>query len=181
MTIWSEVNQTFKTMGRTIFFIMFMTVVNTFSQTTDCNCCSEAQLAFDFWVGEWNVTNADGTPAGKNSIVKEENGCVLRENWTSAKSGFTGTSLNFYNALEKQWEQLWVDNTGNYLKLAGNRVDNRMVMTSVELTRSDGQKYRNRITWTLNKNESVSQLWEVLEGDQVTSVVFEGLYKKILK
>ncbi|UJH66758.1 hypothetical protein [Allomuricauda sp. SCSIO 65647] len=168
-------------MERTIFFLMLLTVVGAFSQTADCNCCSEAQQAFDFWVGEWIVTNADGTPAGKNSIVKEENGCVLRENWTSEKSGFTGTSLNFYNAPEKQWEQLWIDNTGNHLKLIGNRVDNRMVMTSVELKRPDGQKYRNRITWTLNKDGSVRQLWEVLKGDEVTSVAFDGLYKKVLE
>jgi len=37
----------------------------------------------------------DGTKAGQNSIVKGEGNCVLRENWTSATGGYTGTSINF--------------------------------------------------------------------------------------
>ncbi len=147
-----------------------------------CNCCSKNHHAFDFWIGEWEVVNfKDGSPAGSSLISKEEDGCVVRENWTSAKGGYTGTSLNFFNAQTNQWEQLWVDNAGASLKLKGNRVDNQMILTSKEFTRPDGKKYKNRITWTKNDDGTVRQLWEVLGEKEEVSIAFDGLYKKVKK
>lgn len=67
------------------------------AQSEACPCCSENHKAFDFWIGTWEVTLTDGTLAGKNVIEKVQDGCILRENWTSAKTKFTGTSTNFYN------------------------------------------------------------------------------------
>ncbi|TAI49465.1 hypothetical protein [Flagellimonas allohymeniacidonis] len=149
------------------------------AQTDDsCNCCSEIQKAFDFWVGEWEVTNnTNGSIAGYNSIVKQEDGCVLRENWTSAQPGYTGTSLNFYNKANEEWEQLWVDNTGAALKLRGKYVDSKMILSSEEF-QNDGKSLRNRITWFNNEDGTVRQLWEVLEGEKVVSVAFDGIYKR---
>ena len=146
-----------------------------FAQTA-CNCCSADQTAFDFWVGEWQVTDANGKEAGFNSIVKEESGCVVKENWTSAKSGFTGTSYNFYNQKSGQWEQLWIDNTGNHLKLKGNKVGDQMILSSDEFEHTDGKYYVNRITWTANENGTVRQLWEVLQDGKVVNTVFDGTY-----
>lgn len=146
------------------------------AQSSNCNCCTENHSAFDFWIGNWEVTNANGSPAGTNSITKEEGNCVIRENWTSASSGFTGTSLNYYNQRTNEWEQLWVDNSGNVLKLKGNRVGNKMILSSDEFTHTDGKIYTNRITWTLNEDGSVRQLWEMVQGDEVKNVLFDGLY-----
>ncbi|RNC89440.1 MAG: hypothetical protein ED555_08100 [Allomuricauda sp.] len=145
----------------------------------DCNCCSTDHKGFDFWLGAWTVNNADGSPAGQSLITKEEDGCVIRENWISAKTGFTGTSLNFYNATDKQWEQLWVDNSGNHLKLKGMPSQDQMILESAPFQQADGITYTNRITWTKNQNGTVRQLWELLEGDQVRKVLFDGLYTKV--
>lgn len=142
-----------------------------------CNCCSEEHMEFDFWIGNWEVTNADGEAAGKSIISKEENGCVIRENWTSAKSGYTGTSLNFFNTVTKQWEQLWIDNAGLNLKLKGNRIGNQMILSSNEFIK-DGETLKNRITWTKNDDGTVRQYWEVLQGDNVVSIAFDGLYER---
>lgn len=169
-------------MRKLILIGCLLTIFLAKAQTADCNCCSADQTAFDFWIGEWTVTNfANGTPAGKSLIKKEENGCVIRENWTSAQGGYTGTSLNFYNATNDQWEQLWVDNAGAFLKLKGNRTDNQMILMSEPFEKSDGKSYRNRITWTKRDDGTVRQLWEVLSGDQVVSVAFDGLYTPISK
>lgn len=160
---------------RIIFALLLMPLL-LFSQISNCNCCSEDHQAFDFWIGNWNVTNANGSPAGKNIITKEEGNCVLRENWTSAKGGFTGTSLNYFNQRTKEWEQLWIDNSGNVLKLKGQRKGNKMILSSTEFVHTDGEKYINRITWTLNKDGSVRQLWELVQGDEPKNVLFDGLY-----
>lgn len=148
------------------------------AQTEVCACCSANHKAFDFWEGKWEVTNSNGSKAGTNTIKKIQGNCILQENWLG-ESGPTGTSLNFYNLKTKQWEQLWIDNSGTHLKLKGNRVGNRMILSSDEFTHTEGKTYTNRITWTLNKDGTVRQLWEILERDKVVSIAFDGLYKKI--
>lgn len=148
------------------------------AQEKECACCTENHQAFDFWIGTWNVTNTDGTPAGKNNITKIEDNCVLRENWTSAKGNYTGTSYNFYNAQKKQWEQIWIDNQGGNLHLKGNRVENQMILMSDEVLSPKGQKYVNRVTWTLNKDGSVRQHWETSADQKTWKTVFDGLYVK---
>lgn len=148
----------------------------------NCACCTENHRAFDFWIGEWEVVNAkDGSPAGKSRISKEEDGCVIRENWTSTQVGYTGTSLNFFNAATGMWEQVWVDNAGVVLKLQGNRQGNQMVLSSKEFTKPDGKTYTNRITWTLNTDGTVRQLWEVLAEEGTVSIAFDGLYRPVKK
>src|SRR5690349_15545540 len=37
---------------------------------------------FDFWVGEWNVTNPAGKAAGQSKIESIAGGAGLLENWT---------------------------------------------------------------------------------------------------
>ncbi|MGE5101933.1 MAG: hypothetical protein ACM3SX_18265 [Deltaproteobacteria bacterium] len=66
---------------------------------------------FDFWVGEWNVENRAGQPAGKSSVQRVSGGCALLENWT-APNGSTGKSLNTYNPEVGHWQQFWVGQFG---------------------------------------------------------------------
>ena len=143
----------------------------------DCPCCTPEHRAFDFWEGEWDVQTPDGSPAGTNRIVKGEGGCVLQEFWKGA-SGDTGTSLNFYNLAAEQWEQLWVDNSGRALKLAGRGSNGQMVMSSEPFRDSEGRIRMHRISWTLQADGSVRQLWEVLEGQEVVQTLFDGIYRR---
>ncbi|MDX1315011.1 MAG: hypothetical protein R3356_05865, partial [Eudoraea sp.] len=147
-------------------------------QKKPCACCTEEHKAFDFWEGDWEVYLPDGSVAGHNTITKIQDKCALEENWTSAKGGFTGTSFNFYNQTSGKWEQLWIDNAGTQLKLYGNRKGNQMVLASEPFKGQDGDMYVNRITWTANDDGTVRQHWEILKGDTVVQVAFDGLYKK---
>src|SRR5512138_297492 len=90
-------------------------------------CATAEHRQFDFWLGEWNVVNAKGQTAGTNAITLEQDGCVLHEHWTGAKGG-TGQSFNVYDATDKRWHQIWVDNSGSLLQLQGGLVDGRMVL-----------------------------------------------------
>lgn len=157
-----------------LLFVSF----NLFSQTNNCKCCTEKHAEFDFWIGTWTVTTPDGNVAGKNIIEKIQDNCVLQENWTSAKGNYTGTSNNFYNANTNQWEQIWIDNQGGSLHLKGNRVDNQMILKSNELKTKDGKPFFHRITWTLNEDGSVRQLWETITNDKEVTIAFNGIYKK---
>lgn len=148
------------------------------AQNTTCNCCTEKHAEFDFWIGEWNVTQPNGNAAGTNKLEKIENKCVLKENWTSASAGYTGTSYSFYNSQKQQWEQIWVDNQGGSLHLKGHKKGNQMILETDEATNANGQKYVHRVTWTDNEDGTVRQYWETItDGDNIT-VAFDGLYKK---
>ncbi len=158
-----------------LFFFLFFSAN---SQTNPCNCCSEKYSEFDFWVGEWTVTNPDGSQAGTNTIAKSQGNCLLQENWKSANGKVTGTSNNFYNYKTKQWEQIWVDNLGGSLHLKGNREDNKMILRTDDETNKKGDTIYHRVTWTLNKDGSVHQYWETITNGNDITVAFDGLYRK---
>lgn len=147
-------------------------------QSAVAPCGSEQHKQFDFWLGQWNVKTADGDPAGINTISKIQDGCVLRENWASATSAFTGTSFNFYNQLEGQWEQLWLDNQGGVLKLVGQLSGKQMILQSAAVTNDKGQMVVQRISWTHNQDGSVRQLWQVLSDGKVSQTAFDGIYRQ---
>ncbi len=144
------------------------------TQNSECACCNENARAFDFWLGEWQVS-ANGKVAGQNSIDKIQGECVLRESWTSASPGYTGTSYNFYNTSKKQWQQLWIDNQGGSLELAGQKVGNQMILSSQKFKNDKGQEVLHRITWTDNEDGTVRQLWETTTDGSV-KIVFDGSY-----
>jgi tetratricopeptide (TPR) repeat protein len=137
-------------------------------------CRSPEHRQFDFWLGEWEVTSPTGQAQGSNSITSIQDGCALREQWTSA-SGNIGTSLNFYDAAKGVWHQTWIDDSGNALYLDGRLVAGAMVLSS-----DPESSPIQRITWTPLTGEQqgkVRQLWESsTDGGASWSVAFEGIY-----
>ncbi|WGK63742.1 hypothetical protein [Croceiramulus getboli] len=164
----------FKTLG----LICLLFVPSLSMAQEGCACCTANHQAFDFWVGEWQVMGPENKLAGTNSITKEQDGCVLKEHWTSINGAYSGTSYNFYNAQTEQWEQLWIDNNGGFLKLSGQRIGDQMIMRSAAQEDATGVPVVNRITWTRNDDGSVRQLWELLKGEEQPQVLFDGLYLK---
>ncbi len=163
-------------MLRYFTLITLMTVSLLATSQDDCACCTDNHNQFDFWIGEWTVHTPDGKYAGSNTITQVEDGCVLRENWTSATPGYTGTSYNFYSTTEDKWTQIWIDNQGGSLHLTGNFVDGKMVLSSGDPDKDAGPI--NRITWTANADGSVRQLWEVRNVEGEWSIAFDGIYTR---
>ncbi len=171
-------------MGRRSFLLGLITMsflsVNVLAQqgNAPCSCCTEKHQQFDFWVGDW-VVYQNGKMAGFNKIVKIQGDCVIRENWKSVGSVYTGTSYNFYDPIDTVWKQVWIDNQGTVLELSGEYIGNQMILASKEKTDSNGKRYINRITWTNNDNGTVRQSWEQSEDGGITfTTLFDGLYRK---
>lgn len=175
----------------TLALLLFVTGTSAQSDTTSLDetpifkkmpCDLAEHRSFDFWVGSWRVTSPDGKHAGDSKIVAVEDGCVIRENWTSATSKYTGTSYNFYNKNTSQWEQIWLDNQGGVLHLRGKSKGNTMVLGTDKQVGADGKTTYNQITWTKNEDGSVRQLWHVFtvgaqaQEAQEAQVAFDGLY-----
>ena len=131
------------------------------------SCAAPENRQFDFWLGDWRVHKPDGSFAGMNRITQEYGGCVIHEHYVTGK-GYSGESLNIYDASRKIWHQTWVDSGGLLLTLEGRWDGKSMVM--------EGMK--QRITWTPNADGSVRQLWESADSKGAWTVAFDGMYTK---
>jgi hypothetical protein len=139
-------------------------------------CSSAEHRQFDFWIGDWRVQTPDGKLAGINRITQEYGGCVIHEHYVTGK-GYSGESLNTWDAARKVWHQTWVDNSGLLLTLEGGWDGKSMILQGLAPTPA-GSMARQRITWTPNDDGSVRQLWEAADEKGAWSVVFDGRYTR---
>ena len=113
-------------------------------------------------------------------IHRALSGCVLQENWTSARGRAEGKSFNQCDRVAGAWRQTWVDNGGGQLRLEGRFVDGRMVLEG-DTVGADGKRLRNRITWTPLEDGRVRQLWEASSDSGANwSVSFDGYYERAM-
>ncbi|NMH86531.1 hypothetical protein [Flavivirga algicola] len=160
-----------------ILFVLFFSFAN-YAQETNCKCCTEKYNEFDFWIGTWIVTNAEGELVGRDVVNKIRDNCLLIEKFARAEGDYRGTSSNFYNYSTKQWEQVWVDNEGRSLSFKGNRIGNQMIFKS-EVTKDErGDSFYYRVIWTINEDGTLGNQWETITNDIYTNVTFNGVYKK---
>ena len=144
----------------------------------DCACCTEAHRQFDFWVGEWMVVDTLGKQVGTNEIKIQEAGCLLNESWKGTQGG-TGSSISYYNASDSTWNQVWIDNTGNILKLKGGLQNGKMVLQSELQKGTRVDWFYNQISWTPNENGTVTQLWEIYDKQgNLLQTAFLGIYHR---
>jgi len=143
------------------------------------HCDTALYRQFDFWAGDWDVTSAgDGSVAGTNNVTLTLDGCVLQEHWRGA-GGSEGTSFNIWDRADARWHQLWVDNHGMRLDLAGGLRDGNMVLEGAERKGPRGGTMRDRITWTPMPDGRVRQHWEqTRDGGATWTTAFDGLYKR---
>lgn len=147
------------------------------AQGADASCSSPEYRQFDFWLGEWEVSNPDGDVVGTNTITVVSGGCGLHERWEGAGGG-VGESLNAYDRRTGSWHQTWVGGRGLVLRLEGGLRDGAMVLEG-ELIEGESVILQ-RITWTPSSDGRVRQLWETSEdGGSSWTTAFDGMYRKI--
>jgi hypothetical protein len=140
-------------------------------------CTAPEYRQFDFWIGEWNVVGPRGGQAGVNRIESTLGGCVIQEHWQGT-GGANGSSFNVYQASDKSWNQIWVDNQGHLLVLKGGMKDGKMDMEG-ETRRPSGETDRNRVTWEPLGKDKVRQLWtSSSDGGKTWTTVFDGTYTR---
>lgn len=141
-------------------------------------CTAAEHAQFDFWVGDWIVTRPDtGAELGRNTIAKVSGGCALHEHWRGA-SGYSGHSLNAWDAARGQWTQHWIGADGVVLRLAGGLRDGAMVLEG-DLPGAGGGVQKQRITWTPAADGTVTQHWQVSDDEGATwTTSFLGVYRR---
>ncbi|MGD8496061.1 MAG: hypothetical protein PVF05_07690 [Gemmatimonadales bacterium] len=140
-------------------------------------CQADVHRQFDFWLGEWKVTNQKGQEVGRNTISRVADGCALLEQWRAAGGG-TGNSLNTYDPATGHWNQYWVGGGGTRLHLEGGLEDGAMVMSGQRMTQNG--EIVDRITWTPMDDGRVEQKWDQSTDDgQTWTTGFLGYYERV--
>lgn len=139
-------------------------------------CEGEIYRAFDFWLGEWEVT-ANGKRAGHNSITSAEKGCLIIERWTGAGGG-TGQSYNYYDPGLEKWRQIWVA-AGATIDYSGGLNENGEMVLEGEIAYRDGRTAPFRGTWTPQDDGTVRQHFQEYDPDKEEwADWFTGVYVK---
>ena len=111
-------------------------------------CSAAAYRQFDFWLGQWEITEADA-PAGTNVVESLLGGCAIRENYLDQFGGSVGTSINSYDADTKEWRQTWVADYGIAYRMAGNLdAAGTMVLKGERINALNGRHLFDTWTWT---------------------------------
>ena len=139
-------------------------------------CDAPEHRQFDFWIGEWEVRTPDGKLAGNNRITRAYGGCVLQERYDTGR-GYSGESLNTYDAARKVWHQTWVDTSGTLLLLEGGLRGDSMVLEGQTVDASRAVT-RHRITWSPQSDGGVRQHWESTDAKGQWTTAFDGHYRK---
>lgn len=91
-------------------------------------CIERESRQFDFWLGEWDVSQTGKTEIiAESSITLADQGCVILEAWRPFQ-GASGHSINGYDRQAKEWKQTWIDATGRITPYGGTMQDGTLIM-----------------------------------------------------
>ncbi|MCO6509211.1 MAG: VWA domain-containing protein [Aridibacter famidurans] len=147
-----------------------------FGQAPAPNCNNDPKFRqFDFWVGEWDVKDAEGKPAGESSITGDLNGCVIFEHFRAGD--YSGKSINIYDRTDGKWHQTWVDITGVLTEYTGGTEDGKMVYVANEVRQ--GKAVVLKMTFTKLENGSVRQFGEIsTDGGKTWQTRYDLTYSR---
>ncbi|MGX7952360.1 hypothetical protein ACWPM1_07300 [Tsuneonella sp. HG249] len=146
---------------------------------TPPKCEGIEYAAFDFWVGEWDVTPAGADmPIAHSTIEKLYAGCAIRENWRPL-SGNVGGSLNGYDPVSRQWYQTWIGSAPGPVQFVGGPVPGKMVLTgSWRGSGPNGEDGLTRMTYSRVETNAVRQHGEFSGDHGLTWVTtFDLIYR----
>lgn len=148
-------------------------------------CSAPEFREFDFWIGNWKVYGKKQQLAGTSKISLILDSCVILEEWTSAGKQsnliYQGKSFNSYNSSRKQWQQTWVDNTGNTTEyLRGTAENGKIIFYADNVADATGKSFMRRLSFTKISDTKVRQLGEKSEDNGKTwTIEFDLEYRKI--
>jgi hypothetical protein len=158
--------------------LAFASAVSASAQPLGNPCADAPHRAFDFWVGEWNVTTKNGPKVGESSIRRILNDCVILESWTGTGGG-TGQSFNNYDAHQKSWKQFWVDATGGRQEYEEGVYQDGVLRFSGHNPGPKGEPAEQRFTFFNLDPNHVRQLQEQsIDGGKTWTVVYDFYYTR---
>ena len=150
------------------------------SNAKPCLDASQSR-AFDFWIGDWDVTSTNAAkpgPPARSRIELIEDQCVIFENYSSP-SGYSGRSLNAYHPDKKHWEQFYVDNAGGLNHFIGHGRDGNMYFEGDFPPPGKTEPAKNKMTFFDQGQDQVRQLGEQsTDGGKTWTVTYDLTYRR---
>jgi hypothetical protein len=159
-------------MKRSFIVIVILFIAHSlFAQRLPCSSPEFRQ--FDFWIGEWEAFGINGKKAGDSKISLILDSCIILEEWTSAgvQQGlrYAGKSFNTWNSSLKEWQQTWVDNTGNTTAFThGKFADKKIIFNTDPFPFSTDTTAIRRLTFFDLGKDKVRQLGEITKNNGTT-------------
>jgi hypothetical protein len=130
---------------------------------------------FDFWIGEWDVTDK-GKKIATSTIERGVGGCVIFENYAQL-DGYTGKSINFFDAVVGKWRQTWVDSRGNVSEFVVEFTDGAMRFEGETHIASAGAKVlRRMILWSEGPDRVRQYSERSSDGGKTWTIGFDYIY-----
>lgn len=141
--------------------------------------CSAAEYGqFDFWIGEWQVTSADGQAISVNRIERALGGCALIED-SLVDGEVRAHSLTYYDPVAGQWQHHWADCQGRQLSVAGGLKDGEMVLEGEATAPGGGAPVPVVGSWEVMDDGRVRQAFRAsFDGGETWSEVFVGIHRR---
>ncbi|MBC7873415.1 MAG: hypothetical protein H7Y01_05430 [Ferruginibacter sp.] len=157
-----------------ILLVSHLLMLSSFGQPASrVPCSSKVYRQFDFWLGEWEAFGPNGQKAGTSKVSLILDSCILFEEWTSATVTqgirYAGKSFNTYNAVTKQWQQTWVDNTGGSNEyLIGKFENNKIIYRSLPFQFKKDTMAIRKMTFTNLSPVKLRQHGEISKNNGVS-------------
>jgi hypothetical protein len=137
-------------------------------------CDQPEHRQFDFWIGRWDVTD-HGKVIASSTIERFAGGCIVLESYAQ-QDGYSGKSINFYDASLHRWRQTWADSRGNASEWIGEWRDGALRFDG-EAHRADGVKVTRNMTFTPLADGSVRQASDrSLDGGKTWQPGYDFVY-----
>jgi hypothetical protein len=143
------------------------------------DCGDADHRAFDFWVGDWDVS-ATGSPGViAHSRIEKIVGCAISETFDQTIGpgnkpvDYHGRSISNYIPADKGWRQFYVDSGGAAATLTGGFSNGGMVLVS------RNGSVTNRMTVRPNADGSVDQRGEFSIDDGASwKLAYDFTYRR---
>ena len=141
----------------------------------DCN--DSDHRAFDFWIGDWDVSPTGSKTVVAHSRIEKIAGCAISETYDQTigpggkPANYQGRSISSFVPAEKKWRQFYVDSGGTVSTLDGGIVDGAMIF------HSKAGPVTNRMTLRANADGSVRQHGEGSLDGKSWSTSYDFTYR----
>jgi hypothetical protein len=113
----------------------------------------------DYWLGNWTVTNANGSEASTSKVYLSLDKCLVVESWDNSK-GHIGENMFAYSPGDKSWHGLFVDNQGHVHVFVDGKVESGTAEFYGPSRGPNGENVLNRIRVVRKTVNQVEQTWE---------------------
>ncbi|HEX5708064.1 MAG TPA: tetratricopeptide repeat protein [Pyrinomonadaceae bacterium] len=148
-------------------------------------CTTRPQFRqLDFWVGEWELRDAQGQKIGESVVKIDVGDCVVSETTSvtppllSGQVAYTVRSMSMFVPRRNRWHFRSFDSLGQMIELSGEYSDGALRLTGENIYQ-DGRRNLDRVTFSQVAPGRVRQLWEQSsDGGENWRVLLDGHFVK---